>query len=283
MKTLTLFVNEQCNRKCVYCDIPKLKDQKPFDKQLFKKFIPLINNSNFEKIVITGGEVGLLDKDRIDLIFQINKDIEINTNGVFIQKYFGQYRDQICKVVYHPVSEINQDILFDYTDTKIQYLVPIHKNNIKLLDKFLYDYSHIIFELSPYDSKYNDKFKLSTDDYKRVLSIINNHENITYSTIQTFSRLVKIRSLHYLRELCNCNLFMEIDFINGFINNCVCSYTRSTKFPLTEENFSNIDKLNFEKPDICDTCLSIVVWFDILIRNKIDEKVSNQKDGDFSN
>ena len=204
----------------------------------------------------------------------IQKLITVNTNGLFFKRgYWDKYKDKINRVLYHPISEIDQDIPVIYYETNIQYLVPVHANNIYLLDSFLKKYCYINFEISPYDSKLKTDLVLTKKDFNRILKIILNRKNVTESTINTFKRLISLSedSIINTRNLCN-NIYKEIDLVKGLINNCICSYTRSSKIPLTEENFKNINDLVFRTTNLCNNCLSCIVWFDEIIHNSIKGK-----------
>lgn len=269
MKVLTLFINERCNRQCSYCDIPQIKNKSNVNIELIKKYIPYINQSDFDRVVLTGGEIGLLDNKTIELLLSIEKDIGINTNGLFLKRYWDEYQDKICAVTYHPVSEINEEIKIKYSNPKIHYLVPVHKNNINFLESFLEQNKEIEFTVSPYDSKHNDENTLSKDDCQKILQIIRG-KNVNNQTIKTFELILKL-DLDVVRASCNCNLFMSIDFVRAVINNCVCSHTRSSTVPLTLENFKNISNIKFQQAEMCDTCLSCVGWFNELIKHKMEK------------
>ena len=41
IKKVAIFLTEQCDKKCTYCDIPKVQDPKPPNKQLLEKFVSI--------------------------------------------------------------------------------------------------------------------------------------------------------------------------------------------------------------------------------------------------
>ena len=146
---VTLFLTEQCNRNCQYCDIGTSKQRNKPALYYIKKFIPLIaKNDNITQIALSGGEIGLLNETTLDFIFENlkNKLLHVNTNGTFIRKgYYKKYKQYINEIMFHPISEIDKEIK-EIPPFPVVYHFPVHKLNIHLLAKFLDKYSFIEFE-----------------------------------------------------------------------------------------------------------------------------------------
>jgi len=259
---LTLFLTEQCNRKCKYCDIGNLKKRNKPPLIYLKKYLPIIRDkSSIDKVVLTGGEIGLLSETILDYIFEIlqTKNIHVNTNGLFIQRYYKKYKEYINTIMCHPVSEINEE--FNPYDIKnINYHFPVHKQNIYLLDDFLNRYKDITFEISPYDSKLKQsKFELNHDDYQTIYKIIKNKNATIYSKNLFFKILMIWNKQEKYRKICRekSNDF-SIDLVYGKIKKCVCSHTNSASIDLTINNLNDMLKIKFDNSDVCNTCFHFI-------------------------
>jgi len=266
MNYLTLFLTEQCNRKCEYCDIARIKKQKSINIFLINKFIPIIKESKWNNIVLTGGEPTLVKEDVLDYIINElgDKFLKVNTNGLWIKKgYFEKYYDKVDKIQLHPVSEINE-FYDNIIDDKIIYHFPVHKRNIIYLRNFLKRNKDIKIRLAPYDEKYiNNDFSLTTMDFIEIYDIIKNFKNITDDTKILFKNLSKNTNYNKLKECC---FYPSIDFVNGRIKKCIKSHTLSDWFELTEENFNNMKNLKYTNNDICNNCHLFIRDYEKLIR-----------------
>lgn len=259
MNYLTLFLTEKCTRKCEYCDIGVSSNRRLPDTYLIHKFIPIIRDSEWSRIHLTGGEVSLLDPDTLDFIITTLKckDIGVNTNGAWFKLgYFDKYYDMVESIQYHPVSEIDIpfDDIFDY---KITYNFPIHKKNFHLVGDLLDNHPGIQIKLTPYNEKYEtSEFWMSPDEIRYVYSTIYDRPNVTIGTKNIFKLLAKEVPTGSIREYCRSSIVMypSIDFVNGTIKKCIKSHTRSSSLPLTEENFRNIKNLKFGISNLCDVC-----------------------------
>ncbi len=263
---LTLFLTEQCNRKCKYCDIGVSKKRYKSGLIHIKKYCEIISDmKEIDTVVLTGGEIGLMSETILDFIFETLKDkhIHINTNGTFIKKgYYKKYKEYINEVMYHPVSEIDQDIeLFPLFPVK--YHFPVHKKNIHLLSDFLDKNSILVkeFDPSPYDMKYeNDVFKLDFKDFKKIYDIICNKRNVSDYSIRVFKKIIRLwEKQDSYREQCRKEFNdFSIDLVQLKINKCVCSHTLSSSVDLTPENLMNLKNLKFEKSAVCDNCFHFI-------------------------
>lgn len=270
MNYLTLFLTEKCNRKCFYCDVGDIKEKRSPSEDYIKQYIPMIAKSDWQSVVLTGGEPALTPPNLLDFIVnQLKfKHVSVNTNGLwFKMKYFDKYYDLIENVQYHPVVEINQDFDIIYDD-KIIYNFPIHKNNIKYIKSFIDKYFDIKIKLTPYDNKNGDSsLCLSMEDCKKVFEIIKNTQNIDRGTIQLFRFLSHMLDPNFIRDFCTNSIvaYPSIDFVNGRIKKCIRSHTRSDYVDLTKENFQNLRTLKFHKKDVCDNCLLFVRNFQEIV------------------
>lgn len=273
MTHLTLFLTELCNNNCEYCDISKIKKRKSLNINILRDYYSLINSSGYHKIVLTGGEIGLLPESIIaEILNNITIPISINTNGTFIRKnYFDKFYDKIFEIQYHPVTEINKSIKQIIIDKKIKYRIPIHKKNIFLLNDFLNKYNDIIFDIAPYDSKSNiSGFLLTHEDFILIWDIIKN-KNVTSSTLKTFKILKDFSDFSILRNRCfnNYYMFPSIDFVNSKIKKCICSHSLSPSIELTKFNFElmKTNNISFTRNDLCSKCYQLIYNFNKLIRS----------------
>jgi organic radical activating enzyme len=269
MNYLTLFLTEQCNRKCEYCDISKIENKKKPNKPTVRKFIPLIKKSSWSNIVLTGGEVSLIDPLLLDFIMTELKDkiLKINTNGLWFKfGHFKKYYEITDYIQYHPISEINEHFE-PIIDKKITYYFPIHKKNIDYLDDFLNRNRNLVIRLAPYDMKYlNNKYLLSVGDFTEISRIIGKYGNITTDTKKMFDFLSRNNDLTLLKKMC---FYPSIDFVNCRINKCIKSHSLSTWISLTEENFNNMEQLKYTKDSMCDYCHMFVRDFETIIRKLV--------------
>lgn len=122
MDKVSLFLTERCNGVCDYCDIlgiENLRDIELTEENIeYLEYIMKYSND----ISLSGGEVGLLGVDILDVIFyymkRYKKEVIINTNGLFMEKgYFDRYYLNIKEVKYH-IIDIESYI--DYDNEKIK-------------------------------------------------------------------------------------------------------------------------------------------------------------------
>ena len=279
MSWLSLFLTQKCNRKCSYCDIGQipLSQRRTLQEDLIETYIPLISQQQiFQNIGLTGGEVGYLDYDILNYILNQlkNKHVVINTNGLFIQRYFDKFYDLIDMFVYHPTDEISDNVDRMIDDPKVIHLFPIHKQNLHILPDFLESSKDYNISFSPYDSKFefeNDPYCLTKDDLKYIYDTITCYENIHNK--EYFKDLININydTLQMYREACfkHIEIYPSVDFVNGLIKKCVCSHTRSAAVDLTKSNFIRLlnNAIDFSPMNMCDTCLHVLQYkHDIMSR-----------------
>jgi len=146
---VVLYVTNKCNWNCDYCitDTHSV-DNKVFDELLKKvRDLPDIINS----IVLSGGEPGMLSEEQIKILFDIlldaNYEINLQTNGLFLEKY-PEYLRYINHIQYHCVESLKDDIIFYDTDIdNIDYLIVVKKSEYHLLDEFMEKYPDITFSI----------------------------------------------------------------------------------------------------------------------------------------
>ena len=274
MNYLTLFLTEKCNKKCFYCDVGNLKKQKQTDESLIWKFIPMIEMSDWQYVVLTGGEPALAPPEVLKYTIESlgHKHIRVNTNGLWFKMgYYDKYKSLVNEIQYHPVTELNED--FDIIEGEnIVYNFPVHKKNIIHLESFLKKYYDIPIMLTPYDNKIgDDSYELSMLDSREIYEIIQYKKNVVNDTIQLFRFLGYIAYPEAIRDFCTNSIvaYPSIDFVNGRIKKCIKSHTRSDYKPLTRENFKNLRNLSYHHNEICDNCMLFVRNFMQIIREMI--------------
>lgn len=196
----TLRFTYKCNWNCSYCAINNLKEKDLIitHENILNCIKQIPDNSN---VTISGGEPGLLEKNKIqlylDLLKQKNCILFLETNGLFLIKY-PEFENYFEKILYHCSSELElpKINLNNLDKSKYNFLLIIHNNNIKFLKSFLDNFPAIKFDLIeatyPYEitgpvlSKQNKNIlitqfskSITKDSLKRLL-IGKNFDNIKY-------------------------------------------------------------------------------------------------------
>jgi len=155
MKKYALILNSQCNEKCNYCHT--LLENKPFnvDKLSFLDSIDLTER----EILLVGGEPGILTLNEIDQVYNkiyLSKKISVQTNGLFIKKFFNIYSDKM-QFIYHLISTKHEIFLHE----NISYYVVIDEFNIDEMFNFFNERRDIEFTvtISWKQQQFSDEFK----------------------------------------------------------------------------------------------------------------------------
>ena len=253
---LVLFLTEECDKNCFYCDIGQLINPKQPNKKLIEKYFPIVNGRDdlFPVFTLTGGEPGLVDLDILEYIFEEICDchkIRVNTNGLFIDKgYFDRWYDKITWVGYHPNIEVKENIPHDICDEKIQIFQPIHANNYKDVLNKCQQYPLLKFNLIPFLQKkeFNGDldFVLSKKQFQELYDSVYNLENVLPDTFDMLKKSFITSDEHMVlhRRACgNSQIHPTLDFVNEEILRCPISWTYSDRVKLNENNM--LKMMNF--------------------------------------
>jgi len=186
--TYEIFLTYKCNWDCKYCCVDT-HSKNDIDINLIKELLKKIkSNSN---VVLSGGEVGLLNLNIINYVIQKLKEknckIGINTNGLFIKKYFNILKRFFkYKIYFHCSEDLKEfylpknNFIHSISDLlkfqNIDFLLIIDDENINRLETFLNKYK-----------KYNLKYSIipATNDLK--------NSKITTLSIKNYKRLLKFK------------------------------------------------------------------------------------------
>jgi len=265
-KMVCLVLGEHCNWDCGYCDRPKIEKPKRVNLKLLHQFYPrIIEWANDVNVHISGGETALVDKDALDFVFNFDKKLIVETNGMFFHAQFDKYNSNIQKIVYHCVPELDMDIEWydnNYVD-EIEYLIVVHHKNIHLLRDFIkkYDKKFTFQYYYPKFLRENDEYLLTREDY---FTLIRDFPDMVDKR-EIIKRISPPDNIDELRKECVRRFdFVGFDFVNGRIKFCKQSHSFTNYVELNEENFDLLvrDKLVNEKMDeICKTCTEVVRYF----------------------
>lgn len=261
MKKLTLFVTNMCNKKCYYCDIPKLTHTRHFNIEESEWILQHIEKLKINRLVITGGEPGLLSLEHIKILSSYfrNKSLQISTNGTFIKNKYQKYFNHIDILQLHSEITFKKEIeSYNNINLNKVFFYSINKTNLKNLEDWLEINKNIIIELVPYDDKNNQShLKLNLNDIKFINKIIQKRINVSENSKNTFRVLEKFYDQHdVFKKLCfSKNYNLLIDLVNHKINKCICSNSRSSSVDLTLENLKNLKNLKFNESSMCNDCL----------------------------
>jgi organic radical activating enzyme len=265
-----LFLTEKCNLKCFYCDIGQLEVQRDPDPELLYHYFPKINGRDdiVKKFTLTGGEPALAPYEMLEYIFtNIAKcqDIQVNTNGLFIEKgYFEKWYDKIDYVGYHSCIEVGEDINPYIEDCKITIYQPIHRKSLPLIKDMCRRYNKLRFNLIPMLTKYMfnnyEDYILRTEDYEWLFKELQDVDNVEFSTLLGlyYSSKYTEEQRRKHRIICgNSHTHPTIDFVNKVIRRCPISYTFNDTVPLTDENFEKLMEFKlFRDASLDVSCMS---------------------------
>lgn len=271
-KEMSIFLTEECNRSCSYCDIPTLKKPKRISyTALTDIFIPVVSHPSLEIFHLTGGEIGTLDEDKVDYIFSAirsrGKKLTIRTNGLFLEKYGDRYASQ-CETIYvhshKRYSFSNVKYMFPLTSTYVSYIRRKYGNSL-LPDNIC----PCLF--SP-KKKINEEKMIPTRD--QLLKLIPN--------IPKLVRLRSEKSLDLVRFFCRkYKPTVSIDLTNGVIIPCICSHTRGLEkgIAFSEENLDSIvmhknqDLRHWDMP-FCKSCYQCIFSAEEIVNNFLKGELS---------
>lgn len=153
----------KCNWDCPYCIINTHSQNEITNEDLIFKLNEIPKNS---EVSISGGEPGLLSKERLDMIINNLKEknciIKVNTNGLFFKKY-PDYDNLIKGYLYHFSENLNlneDNFIPDIDKDKISFMLVVNDDNYPRLDEFLKKYKDIRFSIFAAVKNNSDNKKL---------------------------------------------------------------------------------------------------------------------------
>jgi hypothetical protein len=228
------------------------------------------------EILLEGGEIGLIDSNILDLIFNSNvsNKYSITTNGLFMKNGFHkQYEDKIRYILYHVMPEIENKSFEYYNDTSIpiQYTVVVHKQNIQQFATLLDNNPDCMFLPHFLQPRRTDLNFMDEQDFNNIYSIVKDRANV-FDFIKLRLKFI-IKLLHKKQFVNNlqrhCQQIMSKIMINiptNSIHRC-CVSMQSSKVALTEQNLKHILQNNNIFPntdeEMCLSCISSNVFIDL--------------------
>ena len=165
-KQVEIKVTFECNWNCYYC-AENTHCREPIN---FETVLQNIEKYKDFKIILSGGEPGLLSKSQWDLIFKIkDSNLELNTNGTFLKRY-PQFVNKFNKINYHCSIDLDFCKIFDYKN--IEYLIIVTDSNFHKLEAFLNKYKSINFNVIACNMNF-DNYK-SFKNFYELYNIIKN-------------------------------------------------------------------------------------------------------------
>jgi len=277
---------EKCNWKCPYCDFPS-KAGKTVDSKTLESFIKYCRFINkvklgYKKIEyeFEGGESGLVPEDLLDQWFNsgVATTYQIDTNGLFLNKYLEKYIDKLHYILYHvypnftSVDEINFKTYKEFDKyVRIDYTVVIHNKNYKELPKILEKYASLNwlphFSQNRLDSPFGS---MNKKQYQWLYENTKNYPNLLpyiKERLRRISEQFGNPELVDRRKKC-ASIYRKplIDLPNNLIRRC-CITGSGDYIELTLENLMKL-KLNqtifSEIEKRCKDCYAGFVWDTVL-------------------
>jgi hypothetical protein len=221
---ISVFLTQRCDRKCEYCDIGKINNPKDMDLDLFLKYIPYIKERFKPKSInLSGGEIGLLSEEVLDVVFKELNGIRVNTNGLFVKRgYYDKYKDKISEVFYHIIDDKNVIEV-----EKGVYTIVLHNKNLDEVN-YLYDkYKHLDPLILLYRMKNKDRKDLLLNKVK--------------------FRPVPESGCRVAKKV--------IDFVRGYMLDCCESYLTSPKTKISEDRIVDfLEKKTARSYYLCGSC-----------------------------
>ena len=141
IKQVEIKVTFECNWNCYYC-AENTHCREPID---FNLVLQNIEKYKDFKIILSGGEPGLLSETQWKSIFKIKgSNLELNTNGTFLKRY-PQFVNKFDKINYHCSEDLDFCEFFDFSN--IEYLIIVTDSNFHKLEAFLNKYKSINFNV----------------------------------------------------------------------------------------------------------------------------------------
>lgn len=255
MNRIVLITTTRCNKKCEYCDIPKLKDPNDFKYNNYLNWI----SSNFREVEFSGGEIGMMTYEQISLLFNIFKrnDKYICTNGLFVDRYLDEFYDDIKGIIYHVVDFDHFNMI---DDNKLQYDVIVTKQNISKVIDFCKKYKGVNLKLCHLRTL-DPKLLLDSHD----INLLKNNDLLRDYIPCEYSLYLKL-----LEKCCKNPILKAIDLTKDRIMHCCTRYSNISTWKISSLTLKFLkDGKLFKKlhPSSCFNC-SIVYKFKDQILNR---------------
>lgn len=217
-KCYEIIITYKCNWSCEYCSIDTHNKQKlnPINiENLIKKIrqIPKTDNLN---IILSGGEPGMLEKNIFKTILKEilklfskdkeirkNQKLQINTNGLVLQKYPKLIKKFFDIISYHCSADLNiNDKILNcsyFNNKKIYYILIITDKNIIKLEEFINNNKDIKFYIVEGSDPFIHKSLLNSK-YKMNI-------------VKKFSKNIEAESKYYLMKKFN-SFYDNVIYIN---------------------------------------------------------------------
>jgi hypothetical protein len=184
---LSIRVCTVCNKRCSYCALLSMNVYTEYNDKFDSNKLKLLDDyelTRYDRIHIQGGELGLLSKEELDLIFNYftNKNVLDNklyifTNGLLFDKYLEEFEKHNYWFLYHV---IDFDSFVDYSKYNINFFNIYVVHNYECLEDFeklLKTYSEYKFDMI---IDVNLGFKIISDKFFNKLKyLVDTYSNIT--------------------------------------------------------------------------------------------------------
>lgn len=258
---IEIIVTKQCNWNCKHCLYNSSYEIQLTEEKILRhlpyisKYLDVIKNIS---ICLLGGEIGLVDKSCLELIFNIlNKSVLISTNGVFVDRHYNAYFDNYIKcILLHLSDEPNKRYLnlkkasYGKVFNNIHQVVPFLKKSTEFaIDYLSFDYN--LYDIPPtVEQIYNN--------YSYLLNTCVDYNNITENCINDIKRKISLLpNLIVNRRYCSMlNETISIDLESEKILQCTGRSLNSIE--LTDDNFRKIllpHKELFSDNKFCKSCV----------------------------
>lgn len=181
----TLEVTFKCNWRCSYCSaFTHDRDEIKFEHVLSQ--IEKIENGS--SVAITGGEPGLLEHDKMEIILLKLKQkhciININTNGTFFKRHTSLFH-LVDSYLYHCTENIDiNDELYENEDLNIKYEITVDDENISRLNDFINKYNKEFLILGADETTFKDKINTSLSKKNRIKIVKDFKDNLSPESIR---------------------------------------------------------------------------------------------------
>ena len=269
-------LSEKCQWNCKYCEFPTFQDT-AIDAKIdnLKKQVQIIKQFNTSKWnwCIEGGELGVMSKKVLDYWFlesDVSSTYHVATNGLFLKKFWDDYKDKIHTVLYHCLPDVKKDSvipIYDISPDILYYTVVITPDNLKYCDKLFSKYSDLNWSIHVLQPRIQGTVKIDKDFYKRLISVIGKYDNIPKVYIKRYQDIISDDSTIKFKQkrLICANDYSKpmLDLVKNEINRCCITYT-GDRVPFNAENFQkllNNDKLfPLVEKDRCNQCIAGFIY-----------------------
>jgi hypothetical protein len=221
-RVLSLRLCTICNIQCSYCALGG-----KYDKTINLNYLNKLDKydlENYEDIYIQGGEIGLLSKEELDLVFNYLKNRNINdtiitiyTNGLFLDKYKIYYSNY--RYIYH-ITDINKFKIYN----NINYFNNFVIYNTQSLDDFeilIKRNKEIIFifnldiNMKSMSDKFFNKCKYILKNYDNVkIDFENNEYNNLIKTKLILRKNLFLLHSNIINKKCGLDIHSDTDYVN---------------------------------------------------------------------